>query len=157
MNYLEYGKAYWIYATQSTTLHPIGGAAVQAAAAATGGLLPPAVLYGAVERLAEFVPQPGMTVTAWVDGRSCGQTQTLALNDAVVFVIDVASDTDVAGCGTAGRTIRFTIGTQEIAIQVAWDNTRALQVTLPPSSPTLTPVPTETPGPVEAPSAVADW
>ena len=107
------------------------------------------MIYGVVERSAEFVPQSGMTVTAWVDGHSCGQTQTQALNDEVVYVIDVSSDTEVAGCGTTGRAVRFTIGTQEVSSQVNWDDTRALQVSLSPTSPipptTVTPVPTATP------------
>jgi hypothetical protein len=111
---LEYGKSYLIYATQPTILHPA------AAFAATAALAPPAVVYGDVQRAGK--------VTAWIDGRSCGESQTVAIGAATVFVVEVASDANARGCGAPDRTIRFTLDGAELPATIPWDNTQAAEL-----------------------------
>ena len=83
-----------------------------------------------MEPAQDFSPQPGLVVTAWIDGTQCGQAQTQAFNGAIVYVIDVAADAAAAGCGAAGRTIHFTVAGRDMPAQVVWDNTHAAAVVL---------------------------
>jgi hypothetical protein len=63
-----------------------------------------------------------MTVSAWVDGRSCGQAQAIGLDGQVVYAIDVVDERERAGCGAPGRMVSFRVGPQDMDTSVAWDS-----------------------------------
>ena len=93
-------------------------------------VIPPALIYGVVQAGQDFSPQPGMTVTAFVNSKNCGQAQTQALGNDVVYAVDVAANSSQGGCGTAARTVRITVGSKELPNQSGWDNTHATNVSL---------------------------
>jgi hypothetical protein len=56
----------------------------------------------------------------------CGQTQTRAVDDQIVFVIDVvaAGSGSTEGCGVPGRHMTFWLDDQVLPIQATWNNAR---------------------------------
>ncbi len=73
-----------------------------------------------------------MTVTAWIDGNLCGQTQMLEIERRISYVMDVLADDfgARAGCGAAGRRVNFKIGEEFMAPAVLWDNSQVQEVPL---------------------------
>ena len=74
------------------------------AASAAGGAPPgpPMVLYGA----APGIPgTSGVTVLNSATGASCGQGTVISDAGATYYVVDVYSDSQVAGCGTSGASM----------------------------------------------------
>lgn len=134
---LDYGKGYWINATQAITLYlkndtsaPLAQAAPNPASIPT----PPATYYGAVPGV---LPQEALTVQAWVGTTLCGQTQSSpqllhgTLQNTFAVNVSAAGSGVTAGCGTPGRTVRLLAknGAREVwSITVAWDNSHAVEV-----------------------------
>jgi hypothetical protein len=127
---LEFGKGYWINATEAITLYlPIN---LQRAATAEGSSpslpSPPATYYG-------FAPAAGLTVQARVNGALCGQAQTVdrTINGQprATFVIKVRGARADAGCGAPGARVHVSVldGSRELAAYTApWDNTVVRQL-----------------------------
>jgi hypothetical protein len=124
---LEFGHGYWIHVTEAITLYLKGGSvsSVQSVSSLT---LPPATFYGAVLPGPGFTPTVGMTVTAWVEGHACGQTQvqtqTLEGQSRLVYVLKVMADDggQSDGCGVRGRRLQFQVGGQRMATDATWSN-----------------------------------
>ena len=79
-----------------------------------------------------LTPTVGMTVTALITDKLCGQTQTQEIDDQIVYVIEVlADDLDGAtGCGTLGRTVKFYLESELMAPSVPWDNRKVAEASL---------------------------
>jgi subtilisin-like proprotein convertase family protein len=123
----EYGRGYWINASQAITLH------LQGPTNASGGIpYPPATFYGSVQASPGFSPTAGMTLTAWIDDVQCGQGQTRNASDQIVYALDVlAADAGAAaGCGVPGRTVRFKMGGREMVTTAVWDTRQVWQLPL---------------------------
>jgi len=68
---------------------------------------PPTTFYGNVP--SGIVSGQGV-IAIVLDGNSsqaCGAGATVTDNGKVVYVVDVVSDTQIAGCGKTGRTVQF--------------------------------------------------
>jgi len=123
---LEFGQGYWIYMTQPYTLYLRSTPPPPTASAASLALSPPpAVFYGPALSGASFTPVVGMPVTAYVDGKLCGQGRTQALNGQVVYVVRVAAEDGGThdGCGAAGRRVTFQVAGVSMTSNALWDNT----------------------------------
>jgi len=134
---LEFGHGYWIHVTDAITLYLKGGS-VSSVQSVSGLTLPPATFYGAVLHGPGFTPTVGMTVTAWVDGPACGQTQvqtqTLEGQPRLVYVLKVMADdgSQSDGCGAPGRKLQLQVGGQRMATDATWDNTQVTRWELDP-------------------------
>lgn len=139
----EFGQGYWLYITDTNdvTLYLKGADDVRAAAVNNASLLP-AVYYGPLLPSTILTPAVGMTLTAWIDGIACGQTQTEAQADQIVYVVRVAADTGRTPpvCGLLHESIiTFTLDGQPLtagAALVDWDNTKIQAVSLQAFDPT---------------------
>ena len=113
---LEYGRGYWIQATEAVTL-PLRGASIMLAPAVPA---PPMTLYGVVTAAAGgAAPTPGQTVTATVGGVVCAQTTTRTVGDQVVYTLDVPTALEVPGCGLPGALVDVMMGGRHIG-QIPW-------------------------------------
>lgn len=121
---LTFGQGYWLYTTKAITLYLSSQESIHAATVV--GLTPPATFYGIVVATTDFTPQAGMTITAWIEGQQCGQSQIQEQGGQLVYVIKVAADdaTSYSGCGGFGRTVTFQIEGVNMNSQIGWDNTR---------------------------------
>lgn len=69
---------------------------------------PPNRFFGSVTL--DGAPAPGgTTVTASIGGVECGSA-AVAVGETYAYVLDVVSDGDVSGCGSAGATVSFSVG-----------------------------------------------
>jgi hypothetical protein len=120
---LRYLKTYHIRVTQPITLNLRGSSSVGLKAASCPPL-PPATYYGSVHADPVLAPTVGMTVTAWINGKQCGRTQTKDIDGQIVFAIDVLADDfdTAAGCGAPGRKITFHVGSEVLAPSALWNN-----------------------------------
>ena len=146
---LEFGKGYWIRATENVTWY-ISPAPALAMASFSEIPPPPATYYGVLLAGADFVPTAGMTVTAWVDGSMCGQGQTLEVDGEIVYSIHVLAEDENTGvgCGVPGETVTFQVeepatpamgmmmashmGATVMATTVEWDNDELVEIALDP-------------------------
>ena len=81
---------------------------------------PPTTYYGNVPTGVG----PGQAVVAIVtsggQSATCGVGTTIADGSGVVYVVDVVADTQRAGCGAAGRTVKFYfVGNKQLATTTA--------------------------------------
>jgi hypothetical protein len=131
---MEYGRGYWIRATQAITVLLQGDSTTPAALQSNAGALPtpPATYYGEVLAGIKVSPTSGMEVVARVNGAVCGQAQTRLVSGQVVYVVDVLADDGgaAAGCGVPGRVVQFEVGGQPIATTALWAADRPHQLTL---------------------------
>lgn len=120
---LRFGEAYWISLTQSITLYLNGGSA-SASDGALSFQSPPATFYGPVSPGLGFTPTTGMPVTAWIDGKLCGQGKTQQVNGVIVYSINVLADGPggAQGCGALGRVVSFKVGMQLMWAGHQWNN-----------------------------------
>jgi hypothetical protein len=136
---LEFGQGYWINVSEAVTLFLKGSAAsifqriqwvVQAAVNHLQS--PPATYYGWVLPSPDFTPLPGMTVTAWIDGNLCGQSQTLEVDGRVAYSVNVFADGPggAAGCGVLGLAVMFQIGSRTMTPSAVWDDSRVWKLSL---------------------------
>lgn len=122
---LESGQGYWINATEAVTLY-LSGQSTSSASLMQSLPIPPATFYGQLEPWLHGTPRVGMTIEARINGVVCGQTQTRAVDDQIVFVIDVvaAGSGSTEGCGVPGRHMTFWLDDQVLPIQATWNNAR---------------------------------
>ncbi|HYF63138.1 MAG TPA: VCBS repeat-containing protein [Herpetosiphonaceae bacterium] len=123
---LEFGKGYWIHATQPGILYLKGSSSLAKGTETTfiaSGLFPPAIYYGEIGRTSTFTPTAGLDVRAMINGQLCGQTQTQWRDGAIIYILKVdAQDPQSARCGTNGTPVIITIDDSPIATTVLWDN-----------------------------------
>jgi hypothetical protein len=131
---LRFGESYWISLTQAITLQ-LGGGSASALAGVTNLQSPPATYYGQVLAGRGLTPVEGMTVTAWVNGKQCGQGRTLSVDGQVMYKLYVFGDGPggAAGCGDVGRKVIFKVDSQSMSPEVMWDHNQVWQVDLDPT------------------------
>jgi hypothetical protein len=137
---MRFGKGYFVYATEATTLYLPHGtqqslAAIDEEMAAELASMPqiaPATYYGEVEGDDTFTPTADMLVQAMVDDTVCGQGYTQEADGKIVYAIDVsANEAGIAeGCGTPGSSVTFVVGEKTLATLAAWDNTQPHELSL---------------------------
>ena len=133
---LEFGHGYWISVTQAITIYMKGGAeSYDPLDVENIGGLPPSTYYGSVQDGLGFTPAAGMVVSAWVDGKQCGEALTFDEAGEIVYVIDVFADGwgEAEGCGDYGEEVRFKVEDWWMGARALWDNNRwwALDLQLP--------------------------
>jgi hypothetical protein len=69
---------------------------------------PPNRFFGSVT-LDGAAAAGGTVVSAEIGGVECGST-AVAVGETYAYVLDVVSDGEISGCGTAGATITFLVG-----------------------------------------------
>ncbi len=121
---------------------------------------PPSTVFGSVADSEGEVPA-GLPVEAYIGNVLCGtRGKTEYTGDGAarvtVYVVDVVSESQIAGCGAIGRDVRIKIGDRFAAKTVKWNpGPVQLDVTFgsatPAVIPTFTPAPTRTPEPRATP------
>ncbi len=124
---LQFGHTYWLYATQAITPYLQIGTAngIDAAAAATNSLLPPATYFGPITGDDMLTLSDGMVLIATVNGQACGQGTLLQLAGSWVYKIQVAAAVQGNYCGVPGDSITFLLNDRRFVEQPAWDNQQA--------------------------------
>jgi hypothetical protein len=112
---LEFGHGYEVTASQNIILR-LKGSAARAGISTTQArpqVSPPATFYAIFQANAPNVPASGAAVIGRVNGRVCGQTQTVAAGGYVGFLLDVAGDSaNTPGCGAPGSDVTITLDNQ---------------------------------------------
>jgi hypothetical protein len=121
---------------------------------------PPATVFGSIADSGGVVPA-GVAVEAYIGDTLCGtKGRTEFTGDGAarvtVYVVDVVSESQIAGCGVEGREIRVKIGDRFATQTAKWSpGPVQLDVTFGSASPavipTFTPAPTRTPVPESTP------
>jgi hypothetical protein len=137
LHHLEFGRGYWISATQAVTIHlseAYGGAALSDASSPPA---PPDTIYGRVQAGAVFAPSVGMAVEAQIGGKTCGEGTVQDYGGDTVYVVHVYADDGgaYAGCGLKGRTIAFYVDGQPVYPIAVWDNAQVNHLDLAPRGP----------------------
>jgi subtilisin-like proprotein convertase family protein len=130
----KFSRGYWISITRPITLHLSGASVVRAPDRAAFPYLP-ATYYGTVASGPGFMPAAGMTVTARIDGISCGRgVLRNVFGYGVAYAVDVMADDweAYAGCGAPGQEVSFQVGSQVMVPAVAWNNNRLWELALRP-------------------------
>ena len=124
---LTFGQGYRITVSQAIIWQLKGDGVASAASvvsAATNAVLAaPAIYFGIVQGDASWTPAVGLPVVAWVNGQPCGQGGTLADGERIVYMIAVAAEAGLSGCGASGRVVSFEVGGRTVAAPATWDNT----------------------------------
>ncbi|MBX3011890.1 MAG: VCBS repeat-containing protein [Caldilineaceae bacterium] len=149
---LDYGHAYWLYATQSITPYlavalPPSGTTINAAAAETTGELPPTTFYGPIDGAGILIPSLGMPVTAAINGILCGTGEVAQVGEQWVYKIQVKAAIANNGCGAIGAPVLLGIGGQAVAEIATWDHRQAQYQPV-----TVVDAPWLAPGPVTIPA-----
>jgi hypothetical protein len=126
---LQFGRGYWISATRAITWYLSGGPdllAPRSVASSGTTQSPPATYYGSLLAGQGFTPTAGMTLTAWIDGKLCGQSSTLEVGGEVVYSIHVSAGDPggVTGCGELGKAVMFQVDSRSMAPAALWNNNR---------------------------------
>jgi hypothetical protein len=81
-----------------------------------------------------WTPAAGMSVTAYIDGKICGQGATRQVGGQVVYALDVLADGwgSAAGCGEQGKEVAFYVDGRRMVRTAAWDNRQVWEVRLSP-------------------------
>ncbi len=135
-------------------------AAIAVLTSASAQFSPPSTVFGSIADAAGPVPA-GLTVEAYIGDKLCGtkgRTEFTGEGSSrvTVYVVDVVSEQQTAGCGKEGSQIRIKVG-DRFASQVAKWNPGPVQLDLtfgnvtPAAIPTFTPAPTRTPDPAATP------
>ncbi len=124
---LHFGHTYWLYATQAITPYLQIGMAngIDAAAAATNALLPPATYFGPITGDGTMTLTDGMVLSATIDGTVCGQGALMQLAGSWVYKIQVAAAAQNNHCGAPGEPITFSLNDRVIVEQPTWNNQQA--------------------------------
>jgi hypothetical protein len=122
---LEFGQGYWIYVTEATTLYlgtppPEGTAALMM----TGLPEPPATYYGTLEGNAA---QADADLEARIGAVVCGRSVVRVIDGQAGYQVDVASASEVAGCGEPGALVTFWVGDEQVGVAL-WDRLRRIAV-----------------------------
>jgi hypothetical protein len=133
---LEFSHGYWINVSRSITLH-LGSGVGASQQSLINNLqfmmpLPPSTFYGPVLGGSDFTPAAGVKMTAWIDGRVCGQARMKKIDGRVVYAVDVLAETiaSAPGCGAPGKRVTFRAGEQTLAPSAVWDNNRLWELAL---------------------------
>jgi hypothetical protein len=137
---MEFGKGYFVYATDEQTLYlPHDGAQSLASAdedlAAALASMPqhaPATYYGIVQASDTFMPAADMPVVAKVNDIVCGQGYTQEVDGNIIYAVEVYSDEPgvAEGCGATGRTVTFQVGDEMLATTALWDSSQVNELNL---------------------------
>ena len=73
-----------------------------------------------------------MTVSAWVGGHLCGQSEILEVYGQIVYAVDVVDEREREGCGASGRQVTFRVGHRDMRTAVPWDSAWLEQLALEP-------------------------
>ena len=122
---LEFGKGYWINASESLTLFLSPQA--QDAPLAPDIPAPPALFYGVLLPKPGFTPQAGMLVQAYANGLPCGQDVAEAYQGQVVYSVIAWNDN---ACALAGAEMTFTVNGQAMRQAALWDNSASQRLDL---------------------------
>lgn len=130
LNELSFGEGYFIHVSQPVTLFLKG--ASQGLDATQQLQLPPATYFGRLRAHMGFIPTPGMAVTAWIEGRLCGRSETKRINGEIMYAINVLAEGPgiAAGCGAVGRPVAFRVNSTSMTPSATWDNDRTQQLAL---------------------------
>ncbi|MFZ2423397.1 MAG: hypothetical protein WA029_19870, partial [Anaerolineae bacterium] len=100
---------------------------------------PPALITGTIEPGSSFSPTAGLTLTAWIKGRACGDGSTLVMTNGISYIgysvmVRAADEDPWSGCGVPGAVITFSLESPALALSaptpVTWNNSAATAVTL---------------------------
>ncbi|MGB4977324.1 MAG: hypothetical protein WBR35_11350, partial [Anaerolineae bacterium] len=100
---------------------------------------PPALITGTIEPGSNFSPTAGLTLTAWIKGRACGDGSTLVMTNGISYIgysvmVRAADEDPWSGCGVPGAVITFSLESPALALSaptpVTWNNSQATAVTL---------------------------
>jgi len=131
---LEFGQAYWLYATESATGYlPVDGRQ------ATSFALPPLTLYGEIGPQGTFSPTAGMAIEARINGTVCGTGTVVALPDRLAYKVQVSAETPFGtpnNCGADGRSVSLHADGQTLASNIAWELEQAQEINLANTIPT---------------------
>ncbi|HSH02144.1 MAG TPA: FG-GAP-like repeat-containing protein [Anaerolineae bacterium] len=134
---LEFGRGYWIYATENITLYT--GVPSNNLAGPTMLEFPPAHYYGPINATTSYTPVAGDTITAMIGGVLCGQGEVVTHNASLAYIIQIKSDTG-DGCGLDSQPITFYLQGQELAgASTGWNNSQANYHPLTAAFPAVTP------------------
>ncbi|MCB0032859.1 MAG: hypothetical protein KDE51_02475, partial [Anaerolineales bacterium] len=126
---LEFGKGYWLYATEEITAY-LAVAGSNSSLDVANQQFPPATYYGYLLPYEDFQPTVGMSVTAWVEGVNCGEGSVESLNGQLAYTIQIQAE-DVSGnCGAAEKAVTLQVGSWTVAQRPYWDNSQAQFLTL---------------------------
>jgi hypothetical protein len=129
LEWMEFGHGYWVQATQVITIYMSAPTMLEAPAVP----LPPATFYGTVQEGMNFAPVAGQTVLARIGSQVCGQGVTRLEGGQVVYVVKVAGEGEVSGCGVTGRPVSFEVGGKRMSTVGEWDNSRLWLLNLDPT------------------------
>ncbi|MFZ1490502.1 MAG: hypothetical protein WAS51_11210, partial [Ilumatobacteraceae bacterium] len=98
---------------------------------------PPALITGTIEPGSGFSPTAGLTVTAWIKGRACGDGSTLVMTNGISYIsysvmVRAADEDPWSGCGVPSAVITFSLESLALSAPtpVTWNNSAATAVTL---------------------------
>jgi len=119
---------------------------------------PPTTFYGSITDAAGRVPA-GVPVVAIVNNNICGETTTVQVGEGTalvtMYVIDVISDRQTAGCGKPGDAVRLRVGDRLAERAVEWAGTGELvqfDLVFGDATPAVIPTATRTPSPTPEPT-----
>ena len=81
---------------------------------------PPVRFFGTVKDAKGANVAAGTAIEAKIGGATCGRTTVTTDAGNSVYVVDVVSAGQTAGCGTAGASVSFTIGGQPAKETGSW-------------------------------------
>ena len=124
---LNFGRAYWLYATEAVTpyLGVEGSGPISNAPRQAGDQLLPATFYGWINPTSDFVPAAGMPVKAEIDGTVCGETTVVEVDGRLAYAVQVSAVAMVEECGATGRIVEFRVGDGLLNGGRSWDNSQA--------------------------------
>ena len=108
---------------------------------------PPNRFFGSVS-LDGAAAAGGTVVSASIGGVECGTT-TVAVGATYAYVLDVVSDGEISGCGSAGATVTFSVGGNAATQTATWSSGDFSPLDLTATSAAATPVPPPPPPPVQ--------
>jgi subtilisin-like proprotein convertase family protein len=132
LTHFEFGRGYWLYATEPVTLYlDVGEASKMQATQNTP--LPPTTFYGWIVPTDFFTPTVGMTITAWISDTLCGESAVsdwhqvgTMIQGWLPYKLQVkAADSTSSQCGTSGKTVTFRVGDTVMFTTQQWDNSQA--------------------------------
>lgn len=134
-------------------------AAVASFGAASAQLpAPPSTITGSITDADGEVPA-GLKIEAYVGNKLCGESETVYTGDGdarvTVYVVDVVSDDQTAGCGTSGDAVRIKVGDRLSPKAAVWEAGLVRFDIIFGENVTPKPIPTFTPTPPVTPTADA--
>jgi hypothetical protein len=123
LSQLEFGRAYWIYATEAITLYLGVPENMRLNQRSPSSLLPPATFFGWVTANGEFNPAAGMAVRAKIDGKLCGETVVEEFAGLLAYKLQIGQNN---GCDVEEGMLVFEVGDWIMNHSSMWENSHAL-------------------------------